>query len=65
MHLWAKDLHVKAKLDSNALDVLKTFLVVGASTTDPDGYLVLNKERSNLTEGADDTLECGGDLVSC
>ena len=63
VHLGAKDLHVEAKLDSNALDVLETLLVVGASTTDPDGDLVLDEKRSNLTEGTDDTLECGGDLT--
>lgn len=63
VHLGAKHLHVEAEFDSNVLDVLKTLLVVGAGTADPDGGVVLNEKRSDLTEGADDTLECGGDLM--
>ena len=64
VHLRAKDLHVKAKLKSNILDVLETLLVVGTGTTNPDGSLVLDEKRGHLAESTDDTLECGGDLNS-
>lgn len=64
VHLRTEDLHVETELDSDALNVLETFLIVGSSTTDPDGNLVLVEEGSDLTESADDTLECGGDLSS-
>jgi hypothetical protein len=62
MHFWAKHAHLQTELLSDSFDVLETFLVVGASTTDPDLDLVLVEERGDFTQGADDTLECGGDL---
>jgi len=63
VHLGAEDVHVEAKLDADSLDVLETLLVVGTSATNPDLDLVLDKERSNLAESADDTLESGSDLL--
>ena len=62
MHLRTEDVHVELELLADGLDVLETLLVVGASTADPDLDVVLNKERSDLTEGADDTLEGGGNV---
>lgn len=62
VHLWAVDVHVEAKLLTNTLDVLETLLVIGSGTTNPDLDLVLNKLGGNLPQGADDALECGGDI---
>lgn len=62
VHLGAEDVHVKAELDADGLDVLETLLVVGASAADPDLDLVLDEKRSDLAESANDTLESGGDL---
>jgi hypothetical protein len=62
MHFWTKHAHLQSELLADSFDVLETFLVVGAGTTDPDLDLVLVEERSDLAQGADDTLECGGDL---
>lgn len=62
MHLRTEDLHGQAELLANGLDVAETLLIVGTGTTDPDLDLVLDEERSDLTEGADDTLESRGDL---
>ena len=62
VHLGTKDVHVELELLTDGLDVLETLLVVGASTADPDLDVVLDEERSDLTEGADDTLEGGGDV---
>ena len=47
---------------ADGLDVLETFLVVRAGTTDPNLDLVLDEELCDSTEGADDTLECACDL---
>lgn len=58
VHLGTEDLHVKTKLNADGLDVLETLLVVGTGTTDPDLDVVLDEERSDLAEGANDTLEC-------
>ena len=55
-------MHVQAKLDTDRLDVLETFLVVGTGATHPDVDVVLDEERCNFTDGADDTLERGCDL---
>ena len=55
-------MHVQAKLNTDRLDVLETFLVVGTGATDPDVDVVLDEERCDLTDGADDTLERGCDL---
>ena len=63
VHLRAKDVHAQAKLFPNGLDVPQTFLVIGAGTTDPDLYLVLDEEGCNFAESADDALECGRDLI--
>lgn len=51
-------MHIKLELFTYCLDVLKTFLVIWTSTTDPDLYLVLIESRGNLAEGADDAFEC-------
>lgn len=64
VHLWAENVHGEIQLLGDGLDVLETFLVVGTSTADPDLDLVLVKERGDFTKGADDTLECAGDLKS-
>jgi hypothetical protein len=65
VHLGAEDMHVKAELDADSLDVFETLLVVRTGATDPDLDLVLDELGSNLTESADDTLESGGDLLNC
>lgn len=62
MHLGTEDVHVELELLTDGLDVLETLLVVGASTADPDLDVVLDEERSNLTEGTDDTLEGRGNV---
>jgi len=62
VHLRAEDVHVKLELLANSLDVLETFLVVGACTTNPDLGLVLVELRGDFAKSADDTLERGGDL---
>ena len=62
VHLRAENVHVEAELDADGLDVLETFLVVGTGAADPDLDLVLDEERSDLAESANDTLESGGDL---
>ena len=66
MHLGAEDVHVEAELDADGLDVLEALLVVGTGATDPDLDLVLDEERGDLAESADDSLESRGDLLrSC
>lgn len=62
VHLRTENVHVEAELDADGLDVLETLLVVGTGATDPDLDVVLDEERSDLAESADDTLESGGDL---
>lgn len=62
MHLRAVHLHVKTKLITNVLDELEAFLVVGTGTTHPNLDVVLDKQRGNLSQGLDDTLERGGDI---
>ena len=62
MHLWTENLHGEAELNTDCAHVLETFLVVRTGTTDPDLDLVLDEERGDLAESANDTLECGGDL---
>lgn len=44
VHLRAKDVHVEAQLASDGLDVLETFLVVGAGAANPDLHLVLDEQ---------------------
>jgi hypothetical protein len=63
VHLRTEDVHVKAELDADGLDVLETLLVVGTGAADPDLDLVLDEERGDLTESADNTLESGSDLL--
>lgn len=63
VHLGTEDVHVKAELDADSLDVLETLLVVGTGAADPDLDLVLDEERCDLTESANDTLESGSDLL--
>ena len=58
MHIGAEHMHIKVKLRSGVLDVLQSFLVVGASTADPDGDLVLIELTGDFTNSLDDTLEC-------
>lgn len=62
VHLRTENVHVEAELDADGLDVLKTFLVVGTGAADPDLDVVLDEERSDLAQSADDTLESGSDL---
>ena len=50
-------MHVELELLSDGLDVLKTLLVVGPSTTNPDLDLVLDELWSVLADSFDDTLE--------
>lgn len=64
VHFWAENVHAEIQLLADCLDVLETFLVVGTGTADPDLDLVLVEEGSDFAEGADDTLECAGDLES-
>jgi hypothetical protein len=52
-------MHVQVKLRSSVLDVLQSFLVVGTSTADPDGDLVLVELTCNFTDSLNDTLEGG------
>lgn len=49
VHLGTEDVHVKAELDADGLDVLETLLVVRTSAADPDLDLVLDEERCDLT----------------
>lgn len=58
MHLRPIHVHIQLELCSDTLDVAKTFLVVGASATDPDLDFVLNEGGGYFAESADDTLEC-------
>lgn len=62
VHLGTENVHVEAELDADGLDVLETLLVVGTGAADPDLDVVLDEERSDLAESADDTLESRGDL---
>lgn len=62
VHLGTENVHVEAELDADSLDVLETLLVVGTGAADPDLDVVLDEERSDLAESANDTLESGGDL---
>lgn len=62
MHLGAVNVHVQTQLDTSRLDVLQTLLVVRTSTTDPDLDLVLVQNGGDIADGADDTLEGGGDV---
>lgn len=62
VHLGTENVHVEAELDADGLDVLETLLVVGTGATDPNLDVVLDEERSDLAESADDTLESGSDL---
>ena len=62
VHLGTEDVHVEAELNADGLDVLETLLVVGTGAADPDLDLVLDEERCDLTESANDTLESGSDL---
>jgi hypothetical protein len=64
VHLRAENVHVEAQLLPNCLDVLKTFLVVGASAADPDLDLVLVQEGSDFAEGANNTFESAGNLCA-
>lgn len=62
VHLGTEDVHVELELLTDGLDVLETLLVVRTSTADPDLDVVLDEERSNLTEGTNDTLEGRGNV---
>lgn len=52
------NVHIQLQFMTNSLDVLQSLLIVRASTTDPDGDLVFDEDRSKLPKSADDTLEC-------
>jgi hypothetical protein len=62
VHLRAKDLGVKAELLCSGLHVLKTLLVVGTGTSHPDGDVVLDQLRGEVSQRSDDTLEGAGDV---
>jgi hypothetical protein len=62
VHLRTEHVHVEAELLADVFDVLETFLVVGAGTTDPDLGLVLDEEGCDFPKGADDTLESRGNV---
>lgn len=62
MHLGAEDLGVQAELLCRGLHVLKTLLVVGAGTTDPDLDVVLVELLGVVAKRPNDTLECAGDV---
>lgn len=51
-------MHIELELMSNGFDVLKAFLVVGASTADPDLDFVFDQCGCEFPESSDDTLEC-------
>jgi hypothetical protein len=57
VHLGAVHVHVEVELLADILDVLKTLLVVGAGTTNPNLDVVLDEERRNFPQSANDTLE--------
>lgn len=63
MHLGAVNVHVELQLVANGFDVLETLLVVGAGATDPDLDAVFDEDRRDFSDGADDALESGGDLL--
>jgi hypothetical protein len=48
---------------SSRLDILETLLVVRACTTNPDPNAVLDQGWGKFPEGADDTLECRGNVL--
>lgn len=62
MHIRSVNVHVESQFLTNSLDVLKTFLVVRTSTTNPDLDLVFVEGGSHFPESANDTLECGSDV---
>lgn len=63
MHLRAVHVHVELELVADGFDVLKAFLVIGACATDPDLDVVLDEDGGDFSDGVDDTLESGGDLL--
>ena len=50
-------MHIELQLLTNRLDVLETFLVIGAGTADPDLNFVFDQGTCKFPESADDTLE--------
>lgn len=64
MHIRAVHVHIQMQFLAHAFDVLEALLVVGPCTADPDLGLVLDQRRGELSECADDTFECGGNLSS-
>ena len=62
VHLGAVNVHVEAELNADGLDVLQTLLVVGTGTANPNLDLVLNQDGGELADGANDTLEGGGNV---
>lgn len=63
VHLGAVHVHVELQLVADGFDVLETFLIVGAGATDPDLDVVFDEDRGDFSDGADDALESGGDLL--
>ena len=64
VHLGSIHMHIELELIADGFDILETFLVVRPSTTDPDLDVMLDEDGSDFSDGADDTLESGGDLVA-
>lgn len=62
VHLRAKDLGLQTQLLSSSLHVLKTLLVVGTGTTDPDLNVVLVQLSGIIPQSTDDTLEGAGNI---
>lgn len=62
VHVRAEDLGVQAELLGSGLEVLKTLLVVGAGTADPDLDVVLVQQGGEFPKSADDTLERAGNV---
>ena len=55
-------MHIQLQLFADALDVPKTFLVVGTSATDPDLDLVFDEGGGYLAESTDDAFKRRCDL---
>lgn len=65
VHIWAVNMHVQFELFADGLDVLEAFLEVGTCATDPDLDFVLDERWGELSEGTNDTLERGCNLLIC
>ena len=50
-------MHIESQFLTHSLDVLETFLVIGAGATDPDLHFVLVQAVGDFAEGADYAFE--------